>query len=81
MAVTIQSFAYHPNPLALEVGDSVRVTNLDGATHTYTDSGGAFDSGDLATNEVFTWRFTTAGTFDIVCSIHSSMGGRVTVTA
>lgn len=71
---------FSPTALTIAVGDSVRVVNDDTNHHTWTDSG-HWDSGDLSQSASFTFRFTTAGTFDFVCSYHEAVGmtGRVTV--
>jgi plastocyanin len=74
-------FAFSPRTLSIAVGDRVKVTNTDTIDHTFTDSG-HFDSGDLGLNATFTYRFTTKGTFNYVCTYHGvlyNMRGTVTV--
>jgi plastocyanin len=79
-AVNIADFAFAPDSRSVKVGDSVKWTNKDGATHTVTADDGAFDSGSLAGGKSFSFTFDEAGTFTYHCNIHQSMTGRVVVT-
>jgi plastocyanin len=79
-AVEIANFAFAPGSRSVKVGDSVKWTNQDGATHTVTADDGAFDSGNLADGKSFSFTFDQAGTFAYHCNIHQSMTGKVTVT-
>jgi plastocyanin len=71
--VSIKDFAFSPATVTIKPGESVEWTNADAAPHTATDVAGSFDSGTLATNEKFTRKFATAGTFTYHCTIHSMM--------
>jgi plastocyanin len=74
--VTIANFAFTPNPLTINVGDSVRWTNTDAATHTATSDAGApatFTTGNLTQGQSATILFTVAGTYNYHCAIHPSM--------
>lgn len=77
--VSIQSFAFNPQSLTIQPGDSVRFTNLDSAPHTVTSTGGIFDSGMLTTNMTFVATFPTAGSYGYVCLFHSNMSGVINV--
>jgi plastocyanin len=79
-AVRIADFAFAPDSSDVKVGDSVKWTNSDGATHTVTADDGAFDSGNLAAGKAFSFTFDKAGTFAYHCNIHQSMTGTVVVT-
>ena len=79
-AVEIANFAFAPGSRSVKVGDSVKWTNQDGATHTVTADDGAFDSGNLADGKSFSFTFDQAGTFAYHCNVHQSMTGKVTVT-
>ncbi len=89
--VTIQGFAFSPNSVTINVGDTVRWTNNDGATHTATSDPGApvaFNTGNLTTGQQGSITFNTPGTYNYHCAIHSSMmatlivqGGGATATA
>ena len=79
LEILIEGFAFSGASTA-SVGQTVIVTNQDGASHTWTDSGGAFDSGTLSGGGgTFEFTFDTAGTFDFFCAIHPTMTGTITV--
>jgi plastocyanin len=80
-SVSIQGFAFDPADLTVHVGDTVTWTNQDGATHTATADGGAFDTGNIGGGSSKQVTFSTAGTFPYHCSIHASMHGTITVAA
>lgn len=77
--VTIKDFAFVPSTVTIPVGGSVTFKNLDQASHTATDANHAFDSGNLDTGKTFTYTFTKAGTYKILCSYHPSMHGTIVV--
>jgi amicyanin len=80
-AVAIADFAFAPTTLTIAVGDTVTWTNEDAVEHTATSTAGAFDSGLLAQGESFSFTFTTAGTYDYLCTPHPTMTGRIVVVA
>jgi plastocyanin len=77
--ILIQNFTFQPPALHVAVGATVTVKNTDGATHTWTDDSGGFDSGNLNQNQTFSHTYSAAGTFTYHCNIHRSMTGTVTV--
>jgi len=77
--VTIAGFAYSPNPVTVNVGDTVTWTNNDGVGHTATGSG--FDTGTISAGASKSVTFDSAGTFAYHCTIHPSMTGTVVVRA
>jgi plastocyanin len=79
-AVRIADFAFTPDSSSAKVGDSVKWTNQDSATHTVTADDGAFDSSNLAAGKAFSFTFDKAGTFAYHCNIHQRMKGKVTVS-
>ena len=81
-AVTIEDFLFDPANLTIAVGDTVTWTNLDSFSHTATSTSGpaSFDSGNLATDETFSFTFDTAGTYEYFCEIHPNMTGTIMVT-
>jgi plastocyanin len=79
--VSIDGFAYDPDPLTIEVGDTVTWTNEDPIAHTVTADDGAFDSGSLAGDATFDRTFATAGTFAYHCTVHEAMTGTIVVRA
>ena len=78
--VAIDGFAFSPATLTVSAGTSVTWTNRDEEPHTVAASDGSFHSPGMGTGATFTHTFSTAGTFDYVCSIHPSMHGTVVVT-
>lgn len=78
--VAIANFAFDPDVLEIQVGDSIRWTNDDSFNHTTTSNSGVWDSGNLSQGASFVFQFTEAGSFDYICTIHPSMTGMITVT-
>jgi plastocyanin len=72
-SVSIVNFAFSPATVHVKIGGTVTWTNKDASPHTATDLNGSFDSGSLATDKIFTKKFSTAGTFTYHCTIHSMM--------
>jgi amicyanin len=80
-AVDIVDFAFSPQVLTIQVGDTVTWTNLDQVQHTATSTTGAFDSSMLDQNQSFSVTFTQPGTYDYLCTPHPSMTGQIVVQA
>jgi plastocyanin len=80
-AVAIQGFAFVPASLTVNVGDTVRWTNTDPATHTVTSNTSVFNSTVAANGGTFAFQFGSAGTFAYHCDLHPSMTGTVVVRA
>jgi len=80
-AVEIADFAFSPATLTITAGDTVTWTNEDAVVHTATSVNGAFDSGDLEQGASYSLTFSTAGTYDYLCTPHPSMTGRIVVVA
>jgi len=76
--ITIKDFSFGA-AIALGVGDTVEVTNTDGAAHTWTSTNGLFDSGNLNRGDSFSFTFSEPGEYAFVCTIHPSMTGTLTV--
>ncbi|GAA2272030.1 hypothetical protein GCM10010430_67440 [Kitasatospora cystarginea] len=82
-AVTIKNFAFSPPKLTVKAGTKVTWTNTDPDAHTVTSkqgSGGPLNSAALATNDTYSFTFTTPGTYPYFCSIHPFMTATVEVT-
>lgn len=77
--VMISGFAYSPDPVTVNVGDSVTWTNDDAQAHTATGNG--WNTGDLGNGESASITFQAAGTFEYMCGIHPAMRGTVVVRA
>ena len=78
-AVTIEGFAFSPAELTASVGDTITVTNNDGAPHTLTAEDGSFDTGRLNRGESAEITLNAAGTFPFKCAFHPAMRGTITV--
>jgi len=88
--VRIEHFAFMPEVVEVQVGQTVRWENLDSIEHTATAQtgpgtlvpSGAFDSGLLPLGGVFEHTFEEAGAYHYYCVPHgSSMQGVVVVRA
>jgi plastocyanin len=75
--VSIKDNAFNPATVQISKDDTVKWTNMDSADHTV--KGSDFDSGIIQKGKSYEHKFTTAGTYDYVCSIHPSMKGTVKV--
>ena len=76
--INIQSFAYTPSPVSINIGDTVTWTNHDGATHSTTDNNNAWAS-DLSPGNSFSYTFNNPGTYNYFCRFHPGMVGTVEV--
>ena len=74
------SWGYKPKDVDIEVGTTVTWVNNGAQTHTVTDDDGAFDSGDMAPGDRFTFTFKKAGIYNYKCTPHPWMTGKITVS-
>ncbi len=63
------------------VNNTVTFENLDSAIHTVTQTGGGFDSGNIAAGANWNYTFTKAGTFSYYCMYHGWMKGTIIVVS
>ena len=78
--VMIRDFKFTPNPLTVQSGASVNVTNDDSAPHSVTaDDGHSFDTGTLDQGSSKMISVTKPGTYPYHCTIHSFMHGKLIV--
>lgn len=78
--VTIQDYSFQPSTLTVPKGTTVTWHNLGSVDHTVTsDKNGMFDS-RVSSGKVFSFTFSTPGTYNYHCSIHTSMRGTIIVT-
>jgi plastocyanin len=80
LKITIKNFAFAPADMQVRVGDTVTITNDDGATHTWTANDHSFDTGELAPGATASQLFEKAGTVSYHCDIHNAMKGTVVVS-
>jgi plastocyanin len=77
--IGIDNFQFAPSPLEVKVGASVTWFNNDDVPHLIVSKQGKFSSPVLDSDQKFTTKFGTAGTYDYFCSLHPKMQGRVVV--
>jgi plastocyanin len=81
VALRIESSAFVPAEMTVEPGTTVRVTNNDAATHTWTaDDDDGWNSDGLGQGDTYEHTFDEAGSFGYHCSIHPGMTGTVQVS-
>jgi plastocyanin len=74
-----RSNSYDPNPIEVEVGETVTWVNDDSAPHTATANDRIFDSGVLSKGDAFSFTFEKAGEYSYYCDVHPNMVGSVVV--
>jgi plastocyanin len=77
--VVAKDFMFAPASVTVGTGSTVTWTNKDDEPHTVVSDSGLFRSGAMDTNESFSFRFETPGTYRFFCSIHPRMVGTVVV--
>lgn len=77
--VSIVNFAFAPQSIEVEPGQTVTWTNDDGAPHGLAYADGASGTSVLLPGASFSRRFDRAGSYDYVCSVHPFMSARVIV--
>lgn len=74
--VHIVDFDMDPDPLEIEVGDTVAWHNHDDVTHTATDDDDAWDTGSIGSGETVELTFDQAADYTYHCEVHpDSMTG------
>ena len=71
---------YEPDPIRVNVGQSVTWTNKDTDPHDVTANDGSFYSGPIPAGGSWSWTFTRPGTYPYFCTIHPDMHGEVIVS-
>lgn len=86
--VALQTSKFVPQEITVKAGSTIRWENKDSYAHDVTDKDKTWNStggsGGMMKGAVFTKGFTTPGTFDYYCTLHSSgpnvgMWGRIIV--
>ena len=78
-AIAIKNFQFSPNPIEVDAGATLSVTNDDGTVHTLTADHGTFDTGELDHGASATISIETPGRYAYHCAIHNYMTGTVEV--
>jgi plastocyanin len=71
--VRIGNFAFAPPVLTVKAGTVVTWTNEDDIPHTVVAAGRSFKSKPLDTDERYSFKFTTPGSYEYFCSLHPHM--------
>jgi plastocyanin len=77
--VSIDNFTFSAKELTVAVGSTVRWINHDDIPHSIVARNAAFRSKALDTDDVYSFTFTSAGTFDYLCGLHPLMTGTIIV--
>jgi plastocyanin len=78
--IYIQSSAYNPDQLAINVGETVTWIHDDNTEHTVTSDDSLFNSGTMLFGDQFSYKFDTAGTYTYYCLFHGhGMAGAIVV--
>lgn len=73
--------SFSPNPANVQVGHTVAWHNADSTTHTATQDGGGFNTGNIAAGATCApVTVGSVGAFGYHCNIHPSMTGTLNVT-
>jgi plastocyanin len=75
----VDNFNFAPQATSVMVGSTVTWTNRDDVPHNIISTQQKFKSPVLDTDEKFSHRFDTPGTYPYFCSIHPKMTGQVVV--
>jgi plastocyanin len=77
--VDIVNFMYEPDPLEVNVGDTVTFVNKDTAPHTATAEDKSWDSGNLDQGDKWTVKLDKVGEVPYFCIYHPDMKGTLIV--
>jgi plastocyanin len=77
--IEVKDFMFQPTSLSVPAGATVTWTNKDDEPHTVRSDTGLFGSGAMDTNESYSFKFDTPGTYHFTCSIHPRMVGTIIV--
>jgi plastocyanin len=77
--VLIQNFSFSPQTITIKKGDTVTWKNDDSAVHRVVANDNSFELGDMVSGASVKRTFTSSGTFNYHCSVHSYMAGKVVV--
>jgi len=77
--IVIRDFMFQPMSLTVKAGSTVTWTNADDEPHAVVSDANVFRSGAIDTNETFSFKFETPGTYHFSCSLHPRMVGTVVV--
>jgi plastocyanin len=76
--VHMSNYAFKPQTLTVQPGDTVVFQNDDDVTHNVTAD--AFKSGDVAGGKSWKYTFAKTGVYAYTCTYHPGMQGTITVS-
>ena len=79
--VKIGNFTFNPPQVTVKAGTTVVWTNEDDIPHTVMSTTQAFKSPALDTDQRYSFKFTTPGTYSYFCSLHPHMTATIIVEA
>jgi plastocyanin len=79
-AVKIDNFTFEPQQLTVKAGTTVTWINEDDIPHNIVSSNRTFRSKALDTDDKFSFTFTTPGSYEYFCGLHSYMKATITVS-
>ena len=80
--VTIQATQFLPATLTVLIGTKVTWKNPDVNAHTVTsDDGISFSSGNISPNGLYSFTFTSPGSYLYHCTLHAGMTGTIQVVS
>ncbi len=77
--IHIKNFAFVPDTVTINAGQTVRFVEDDETPHTVTATDKSFDSGNLNQKDKWTHLFANPGTYTYTCSYHTYMKGKIIV--
>jgi plastocyanin len=77
--IRIENFQFTPATVTVPVGTTVNWANNDGTLHTVTSTTKVFSSAGLDDGGVFSYTFTSPGTYSYFCKLHPHMTGTIVV--
>jgi plastocyanin len=75
VSVDMENYEFTPDAITITAGTTVIWTNKDLDGHTVTSDEGSIDSGNLDTDETFSYTFDQPGTYPFYCTYHGDAGG------
>ncbi|MFM9968852.1 MAG: cytochrome P460 family protein [Burkholderiales bacterium] len=80
-SIAIRGFAFGPEKLRVQAGQSITWTNADDTPHQVSVVGRSERSGLMLKGQSATMKFDAAGSLDYICGLHPTMKGTIEVTA
>ena len=77
--VWMQNNTFSPSTKTIAAGTTITWTNKESMNHNVTSNTGLFASTTLGLGATFSYTFSTAGTFNYNCTLHSGMNGTIIV--